>query len=110
MITKLLKMNEGRTLEFKENTSSLRSIAKSVISLANTGGGTIVIGINDKTKNVVGLENSKLEAERIDRALADIISPLLIPEILPDRLLVGFKEVIKCCVRTYIFLRVECFL
>lgn len=81
MIAEILKKNEGRTLEFKENTSSLKTIAKSVIAFANTAGGTIVIGVIDRTKDVIGIENPLEEEERIDSGLADLIAPLLIPEI-----------------------------
>lgn len=56
MIEKLLKSNEGRTLEFKENTQSLKSIIKTVIAFANTAGGTLVIGIRDKTREIIGLD------------------------------------------------------
>ncbi len=81
MIEDLLKRNEGKTLEFKENTDSLKSIAKTVIAFANTAGGTIVIGVRDKTREIVGVENPLEDEERIDNTLVDQITPLLIPDI-----------------------------
>jgi len=48
MIQKLLARNEGKTLEFKENAESLNGIIKTVIAFANTAGGIIVIGVEDK--------------------------------------------------------------
>lgn len=48
MLESLITQNESKTLEFKENTKSLQSIIKTVISFANTSGGTIIIGVSDK--------------------------------------------------------------
>ena len=81
MIEKYLRLNEGKTLEFKENTDSLKSITRTVIAFANTAGGTLVIGIRDKTREVVGIKNARDEEERIDNSLADQIAPLLVPDI-----------------------------
>ena len=57
MLEELLSKSESKTLEFKENAHTLSKIVQTVIAFANTAGGTIVIGIQDKTKNVVGIEN-----------------------------------------------------
>ncbi len=53
MIQDLLKKEEGKTLEFKENTTSLVGIIKTVVAFANTAGGTLVIGVEDKSKKIV---------------------------------------------------------
>ena len=47
MLDKFLKLEEGKTLEFKENSTSLNSIIRTVIAFANTAGGIIIIGIKD---------------------------------------------------------------
>ncbi|NGX28003.1 MAG: hypothetical protein K940chlam1_00175 [Candidatus Anoxychlamydiales bacterium] len=39
MIEEFLKQEEGKTLEFKKNTSSLERIIKTIIAFANTSGG-----------------------------------------------------------------------
>ena len=77
----LLEQNEGKTLEFKENTKSLTGLIKTIIAFANTSGGNLVIGVQDKTKKVIGLEDVLLEEERLASAIADSISPLLVPDI-----------------------------
>ncbi len=41
-------------------------------------GGTLVIGIQDKTKNVIGVENILQDKERIASAVADSVSPTLL--------------------------------
>ena len=77
----LLITHEGKTLEFKESTKSSLNIIKAVVAFANTAGGTIIIGIQDKTKEVLGIEHILLEEERIANVISDSITPLLIPDI-----------------------------
>ncbi len=81
MIQSLLARNEGKTLEFKENTRSLNSIIRTVVAFANTAGGTLVIGVRDNTKEVIGIKDALSEEERLANAFADNIRPLLIPDI-----------------------------
>lgn len=81
MIEQLLAKHEGKTIEFKENTRALNGILKTVIAFANSAGGTIIIGIQDKGKNLIGVPESLLEEERIANAISDSIHPLLTPDI-----------------------------
>jgi predicted HTH transcriptional regulator len=81
MIDELLQRNEGKTLEFKANAQYLPNILKTVVAFANTSGGTIVIGVEDRTKAVVGVENPLSEEERLTNSIASSISPLIIPDI-----------------------------
>ncbi len=81
MIEDILSKTENKTLEFKENAHSLNNIVKTVIAFTNTAGGMIIIGIEDKTKALVGVENILSEEERIASTLADNIEPLIIPDI-----------------------------
>lgn len=81
MIEDILAFSESKTLEFKENTKPLTQVIKTVIAFANTAGGTIVFGIKDKTKEILGIQNILLEEERLANAIADSIESLLIPDI-----------------------------
>ena len=45
----------GKKNEFKENTRGLQGILKTVVAFANTSGGIIVVGVKDKSKEVLGL-------------------------------------------------------
>lgn len=81
MIKSLLAKDEGKTLEFKRNCSPLAKIVQTAVAFANTAGGTLVIGIHDKTKSVLGLSDPLKDEERLANAFADGIRPLLIPEI-----------------------------
>ncbi len=80
MIEELLKQNEGKTLEFKENANSLERIVCAAVAFANTAGGIILIGVRDRTRELVGLKDPLLEEGRIANALAHLIEPLLIPD------------------------------
>ncbi|HEV3270281.1 MAG TPA: ATP-binding protein [Candidatus Rhabdochlamydia sp.] len=81
MLEELLIKEEGKTLEFKENTKSLQKIIQTIVAFANTAGGTLVIGIKDRTKDVIGLADVLEEEERIANVIADSVSPLLIPSL-----------------------------
>lgn len=80
-IEELLVRNEDKTLEFKRDLTSPRNILKTIISFANTAGGTILIGIDNDTKAVLGLENPLVEQERLCNLIADSISPRLVPDV-----------------------------
>ena len=81
LIEEILSKNEGKTLEFKEGLQSLKGILKTVVAFANTAGGIIVVGIEDKTKKVVGLSNPLAEEDRLASVINDSICPLIIPDI-----------------------------
>lgn len=81
LLEELLAKSEGKTLEFKENASALPKIVQTIIAFANTAGGTLVIGIQDKTKNIVGLTNILQDEERIANAVADSVAPILLPNL-----------------------------
>ena len=81
MLENLLMMEEGKILEFKENTQNLSKIIQTIIAFANTAGGTIIIGIKDKTKKIIGIQKPLLEEEKISNAVADSIVPLFLPNI-----------------------------
>lgn len=81
MIEELLSQEESKTLEFKQNLTSPTKVVKTAIAFANTSGGTIIIGIEDGTKAIVGLANVLEEEERIANMLFDLIEPTLIPDI-----------------------------
>ena len=51
------------------------------MAFANTSGGILLIGVRDKTKEIVGVPNSLHEEERIANAISDSVAPLIIPDI-----------------------------
>lgn len=80
-IEDIIKLPEGKILEFKENATSREKILNTVIAFANTSGGQIIIGVKDKTKQLVGVEDSQQLAESLANMIHDSIEPKLLPNI-----------------------------
>ena len=80
-LTDLLRQHEGKTLEFKRDLSSTDRLLRSVVAFANTSGGTILIGVEDGTRNVVGVADPLAEEERVANLVSDGVSPRLLPDI-----------------------------
>ena len=80
-LVELLKRNEGKTLEFKRDLSSPESILKCLVAFANTAGGTVVIGVEDGSKNVRGVPDVLASEEKLANLVSDSIRPRLIPDI-----------------------------
>ena len=80
-IAELLNADEGKTLEFKQNLSSPRNLLKTLVAFANTAGGKIIIGVADKTREPLGIDNPLDEEERLCNLIADSISPRLVPTV-----------------------------
>jgi ATP-dependent DNA helicase RecG len=80
-LTTLLQSQENKTLEFKQNLSSHNGILRTLIAFANTSGGTLVIGVEDRTKHVLGIEDPISMEERLANIINDGISPRLVPNI-----------------------------
>jgi ATP-dependent DNA helicase RecG len=80
-IAHLLKQPEGKTLEFKENLSSPRGVLRAIVAFANTAGGTVIIGVEDKSKHVCGVEGPHALEEKLANLIDDNIAPQILPEI-----------------------------
>jgi hypothetical protein len=76
----LIEEGEGFTLEFKRRISSPEKIARTLISFANTKGGTILFGIDDDG-SVVGVESEKSEVELIEIAGRELCDPVITPKL-----------------------------
>jgi predicted HTH transcriptional regulator len=81
MIQTLIAKEEGKTLEFKENCRSLDRIVQTAVAFANTSGGSIVIGVKDRTKGIAGVADAVADESRLANAFAENIKPLFIPDI-----------------------------
>jgi predicted HTH transcriptional regulator len=81
MLEDTLRHPEGKTLEFKRDLSSPKPALRTLVAFANSAGGRLVIGVEDLTKRVVGIERP-LDLERhIAKLIADSIHPTLLAEI-----------------------------
>ncbi len=77
----LLTTNEGKTLDFKRDLSSPKGLLKTLVAFANTAGGKVIIGVEDKTRRPVGIPSPLDEEERLCNLIADAIQPRLVPNI-----------------------------
>lgn len=77
----LLKRPEGKTLEFKRDLSSPEGVLRSLVAFANTAGGTVLIGVEDRTRHVRGVNGPLDLEERLANLISDNIAPRLVPEL-----------------------------
>ena len=79
-----LLSGESQTVEYKVRRSpNAKSYLKSVVAFANARGGTLVFGVDDKTREVVGIPADEVftEMDAIANAIMDSIEPQMLPEI-----------------------------
>jgi len=80
-IPTLLQKEEGKTLEFKRDLSSPDKVLQTLIAFANTAGGLLLFGIENRTKKVLGITDPLREEERLANLIADRIEPRLVPSV-----------------------------
>ncbi len=74
---------ESKNIEYKVSLpDKSEKYMKTIVAFANTQGGKLIIGIDDKTHQAVGVENSVL-FQMMDR-IANAVSDSCIPQIIPD--------------------------
>ena len=82
-LTEILQQPEGRRLELKAELPTKAELAKTIISFANDAGGLFYLGIQDKPREVIGVdENQLIELEeKISNIIHDQCEPVILPEI-----------------------------
>lgn len=80
-VEELLIQHEGKTLEFKAYLDSPVPFLKSVVAFANTAGGTLLFGVKDRSREVLGIDDPLDLEMRIANLISDSIRPRLLPEI-----------------------------
>lgn len=78
----LIKRDEGSKLDFKlrlelEFESGKKELAKDVCAIANSRGGRgyIIIGVEDKTKNIMGIQGKAYSEEQIQQIISSRCEP-----------------------------------
>jgi len=77
----ILKRPEGKTLEFKRDLSTPEGALRTIVAFANTAGGTLLLGVEDKSRRVRGVREPLDLEERLANLISDRIAPRLVPEI-----------------------------
>jgi hypothetical protein len=80
-VEKILTQNESKVLEFKESVDPIQKILATIVAFSNTSGGKIVLGIEDKTKIIKGIDNIQQAEEKLASSIYDSIEPQVVPNI-----------------------------
>ncbi len=80
-LLEILKRPEGKTLEFKRDLTSPDGALKTIVAFANTAGGTLLIGVEDRSRHVRGVSDPLDLEERVASLVSDRVTPRLLPEI-----------------------------
>jgi len=80
-VEQLLAQNEGKTLEFKACLVEPLPFLKTLVAFANSAGGTIIFGVEDKTRRVLGVDDPLGLEARIANLVSDGVRPKLAPDI-----------------------------
>lgn len=83
MLADEIKTGESVNIEFKREVPKKgEKYIKSVIAFANTAGGKIIIGVDDETHEIVGVD--KNEVFKIMDGITNTISDMCYPQIFPN--------------------------
>lgn len=95
-----IKSGESKNIEFKiKLPDDTKKYMKTIVAYANTSGGKIIIGVDDDTRNIVGVEPSAVF--QIMDKIANAVSDMCAPQIVPD---VTFQTIEgKCIVQIEIY-------
>lgn len=77
----LLTLPEGKTLEFKRDLSSPDKVIRTIVAFANGAGGTVLIGVTDGSRHIVGVTDPTKVEEQLANLISDRIEPRLVPEL-----------------------------
>ena len=87
-------MGESKNVEFKmELPKKSDKYTKSVIAFSNASGGKLIIGVDDKTRKVVGVDEKSVF--QIMDSIANAVSDCCEPQIVPD---ITFQTIDNKCV------------
>lgn len=79
----LIRKGETSTVQFKRTFRAAEDIANELVAFANSKGGKLIIGIDDATGKIVGLDYSELQkiGSLIGNAANDKVKPPIYPEV-----------------------------
>jgi len=75
----IIKRGESSTVQFKERLPHIDSLVHEIIAFANTKGGCLLIGVNDKTGEINGLSFSEIQQSNSE--IVNVVSQKIFPSI-----------------------------
>ncbi len=83
MIKDEIRNGESVNIEFKvEIPKKSEKYIKSIVAFANTSGGKVIVGIDDKTREIIGVDKDDI-FKLIDK-ITNTISDMCYPQIFPN--------------------------
>jgi len=79
-LTEILKLGESETVEFKKSIGEWKEIIETLSAFANTRGGILLLGIDDKNK-VCGVSVGKGTLEDLTNKIVNNTEPKIYPEV-----------------------------
>ncbi len=80
-IMQLLEQGEGQQVEFDQTVPSPEDIAREYVAFANSDGGHLILGIDDKNKHLMGIEIEDNTVEKLMRIGKEKCVPAVTPHI-----------------------------
>src|SRR3989339_1143519 len=77
-IITLLEQGEGQSVEFEKQTPPPEDLLRDIVAFANSDGGKIILGLDDKNKHLVGLE---ISGDEFKTWLRDLVEKKSSPKI-----------------------------
>lgn len=78
-LLEILANPENSQIDFKLDSERPERIAKEIVAFANFRGGRVIFGIDDTTRNIIGLTREKFEEWLMDTVFGRYITPAIIP-------------------------------
>src|SRR3989440_6106894 len=77
-LMRLVRGGEDTFLELKVKLSNPERVAQGIVALANTGGGTLVVGVNDNLR-VEGVDDPEAVRDELVRICREDVVPSIFP-------------------------------
>ena len=113
MVEDTMFSGESKNIEYKVSLpDKSEKYMKTIVAFANTQGGKLIVGVDDKTHQIVGVENDVLFQlmDGIANAVSDSCVPQIIPDIEPQTVDGKTVIVVSCCSSHYLRLYVAHYL
>lgn len=78
-LLEILANDESYKVEYKRDTIRPEQLAKEIVAFANFRGGQVFLGIDDKTREIVGIQKENCEEWVMDTVFGRYIKPSIIP-------------------------------
>lgn len=92
-IITLLEQGEGQSVEFEKYIPSPEDLARDIVAFANSDGGKVVLGLDDKNKHLIGIEINDNDAFK--NWVKSLCETHCFPKITPETIIIdrGGKKV-----------------